>query len=63
MQTYIIRRLLIGVVILFLLSVAVFFLLRIVPGDPAIQRCGLGCTEEQLEERIGIGIEDSEAIA
>jgi peptide/nickel transport system permease protein len=56
-QTYIIRRLLIGVVILFLLSVAVFFLLRIVPGDPAIQRCGLGCTEEQLKairEELGL---------
>ena len=40
MQTFIIRRLLIGVVILFILSVAVFALLRIVPGrsgDPHLR--------------------------
>lgn len=57
MQTFIIRRLLIGVVILFILSVTVFFLLRVVPGDPAIRRCGLGCTEEQLaaiREELGL---------
>ena len=55
MQTFIIRRLLIGIVILFMLSVAVFFLLRIVPGDPAIRKCGLNCTAEQIEaiEEIG----------
>lgn len=49
MQTFIIRRLLIGVVILFILSVAVFLLLRIVPGDPAIRKCGLNCTTDQIE--------------
>lgn len=50
MQTFILRRLMIGVVILFILSVAVFLLLRIVPGDPAVIRCGLGCKDEQLEQ-------------
>jgi peptide/nickel transport system permease protein len=48
MQTFIIRRLLIGALILVVLSVAVFLLLRIVPGDPSIQRCGLNCTSEQI---------------
>jgi peptide/nickel transport system permease protein len=49
-QTFILRRLLIGVVILFILSVTVFILLRIVPGDPAIRICGLNCTEAQIEQ-------------
>ena len=48
MQTFIIRRLLIGAMILVVLSVVVFLLLRIVPGDPAIQKCGLNCTEDQI---------------
>ena len=43
MQTFILRRLMIGVVILFILSVTVFLLLRITPGDPAIRICGLNC--------------------
>ena len=60
MQTYIIRRLLIGVVILFVLSVAVFILLRIVPGsDPAELRCGLNCTPEGIEAaREELGLND-----
>jgi peptide/nickel transport system permease protein len=49
MQTFIIRRLIVGVVILFFLSLIVFTLLSIVPGDPAKQRCGLGCKEEQIK--------------
>ncbi|HYM15365.1 MAG TPA: ABC transporter permease [Dehalococcoidia bacterium] len=57
MQTFIIRRLLIGVVILFFLSVIVFTLLSVVPGNPATQRCGLGCKTEQIkaiEHQLGI---------
>jgi len=49
MQTFILRRLLIGVVILFVLSVAVFYLNRVVPGDPAIRICGLNCTSDQIK--------------
>jgi peptide/nickel transport system permease protein len=49
MQRFIARRLIIGVVILFFLSVTVFLLLHIVPGDPAKQRCGLGCKSEQIK--------------
>lgn len=60
MQTFILRRLLIGIVILFILSVAVFLLLRIVPGDPAVLRCGLGCKPEQLERiRAEMGLDKS----
>ena len=60
MQTFILRRLLIGVVILFILSVTVFWLLRVVPGDPAIRKCGLNCTEEQIEQiREDLGLNKS----
>ncbi len=49
MQRYIIRRLIQGGIILFVLSVTVFLLLRIAPGaDPAIIKCGLSCTDERL---------------
>lgn len=48
MQTFILRRLLIGAVILVFLSIAVFILLHVVPGDPASLRCGLSCKPEQL---------------
>ena len=60
MQTYIVRRLLIGVLILFMLSIAVFLLARVVPGaDPAQLRCGLQCTSEGLEaERERLGLND-----
>jgi peptide/nickel transport system permease protein len=50
MQTFIIRRLLSGLVILFVLSLSVFLLLRIVPGDPAIRVCGLNCTTAQIDK-------------
>lgn len=58
MRTYIIRRLLQAVVILFVLSVAVFMLLRIAPGvNPALVPCGLNCTPQRLdalEEQMGL---------
>ncbi len=57
MQTFILRRLLSGFAILVVLSVAVFALLRIVPGDPAIRICQLNCRAEQLDaihEQLGL---------
>lgn len=57
MQAFIIRRLLIGVLILFVLSVTVFLLLRVVGGNPVILRCQLNCKQEQidaLEEEYGL---------
>lgn len=61
MQRYIARRLLQAVVILFVLSIAVFLLLRIAPGaDPALLRCGISCTEEQREAiRADLGLKDA----
>jgi peptide/nickel transport system permease protein len=57
-QRYIARRLLQAVVILFVLSIAVFLLLRIAPGaDPARLKCGLDCTEERyqaLRQEMGL---------
>lgn len=50
----------IGVVILFFLSIIVFVLLSIVPGDPAKQRCGLGCKDEQITAiRHELGLDKS----
>jgi peptide/nickel transport system permease protein len=49
-QAYIIRRLIGGVIILFILSIVVFVLLRVVAGDSASLLCGLNCTEAGLEE-------------
>ncbi|MDE3095190.1 MAG: ABC transporter permease [Chloroflexota bacterium] len=57
MQTFILRRLLIGVVILVFLSLIVFVLLHVVPGNPAQLRCGLSCRPEQLkaiEHELGL---------
>ena len=50
MQTFILRRLLSGVVILFILSIGVFFLMRVVPGDPVIRICQLNCTPQQIDQ-------------
>ena len=59
MRAYIIRRLLLGVGTLFILSVAVFVMLRIAPGDPAVIRCGLACTDTRLEAIRGqLGLDD-----
>lgn len=59
MRAYIIRRLITGVFILFILSVVVFLLLRIAPGDPANLRCGLDCPPERREAiRDNLGLND-----
>jgi peptide/nickel transport system permease protein len=60
MRAFIIRRLITGVFILFVLSVVVFALLRIAPGDPANLRCGIGARAECMEaERERLGLNDS----
>jgi peptide/nickel transport system permease protein len=59
MRRYVIRRLLLGILILLVLSLAVFALLRVGPGDPAISRCGLSCTPEQIAAiRANLGLND-----
>jgi peptide/nickel transport system permease protein len=49
MLSYILRRLLSGVLILFILSLVVFVLLRVVSGDKAGTICGLNCTEAGIK--------------
>lgn len=60
MRAYIIRRLVIGVFSLFILSVIVFLLLRVAPGDPGSLLCGIGSTPEcQAAVRERFGLNDS----
>jgi peptide/nickel transport system permease protein len=61
MRQYILRRLLQAIVVLAILSVAVFLLLRVAPGaDPARLRCGLMCTEEKYQAlRDEMGLDDA----
>lgn len=56
MAAYVFRRVLLMVTLLFLLSVAVFFLFQMLPGDPARLTCGKACTPEIIEvnrKRLG----------
>ena len=63
MVTYIIRRLLMGIVVIFLMSLIVFFSVRLLPGDPVLifaaqQQSGSGITEEQLDKlRVEYGLD------
>lgn len=56
MTAYIIRRVLGMITLLFLLSIAVFVLFNMLPGDPARLTCGKSCTPvviQQNRERLG----------
>jgi peptide/nickel transport system permease protein len=64
MVTYIIRRLLWGLVVLFLVSLIVFFSIRLVPGDPVLiyaaqlSSGGSSISAEQLEQmRVEYGLD------
>ena len=57
MQRYILRRVIVSAFILVVLSVVVFLLLRVAPGDAALYKCPPPCPETQLEairERLGL---------
>ena len=57
MVAYLIRRVLGMFLLLFLLSISVFFLFNILPGDPARLTCGKACTPviiEQNRHRLGL---------
>ena len=57
MFAYLVRRVLGMVVLLFLLSITVFFLFNLLPGDPARLTCGKACTPviiEQNRHRLGL---------
>jgi peptide/nickel transport system permease protein len=54
---YLVRRIGVGIGLLFLLSITVFFLFSILPSDPARLTCGKICTPELLQsnrERLGL---------
>jgi peptide/nickel transport system permease protein len=48
MQRYIVRRLLMALVIVWFISIAVFILLRVTPGDPALLQQGISATPEKV---------------
>jgi len=48
--TYLIRRIALSVLGLFVLVTLVFFLMKLIPGDPARFRAGPGATREQVEK-------------
>ncbi len=48
MQGYILRRLAMAVIILWFISIAVFVLLRLTPGDPALLQQGINATPETV---------------
>src|SRR3990172_4353666 len=50
MRAYIVRRLIAGVLILLVLSIVVFIMLRIVPGNPGNLRCPIGSPPSCYEE-------------
>jgi peptide/nickel transport system permease protein len=56
MAAYIFRRILLMITLLFMLSVAVFFLFNMLPGDPARLTCGKACTPDLIaanSKRLG----------
>jgi len=57
MAGYIVRRVLQMFLLMFLLSIVVFFLFNLLPGDPARLTCGKACTPEIIEanrHRLGL---------
>lgn len=57
MAGYLVRRLIGMVLLLFLLSIAVFFLFDLLPGDPARLSCGKACSPSIIEanrHRLGL---------
>lgn len=57
MVAYLVRRILGMVVLLFILSIAVFFLFNLLPGDPARLTCGKACTPALIaanRHRLGL---------
>lgn len=58
MTSYVIRRILIGLMILVLLSMVVFILFDLLPADPAALTCGKNCTPEIIEtNRVRLGLD------
>ncbi len=63
MQAFLLRRLLNAIVVLFVISVAVFWLLRVGPGDIAQVALGQGASQERVDElRTHLGLNDPIAV-
>ncbi|HET9681580.1 MAG TPA: hypothetical protein VFP19_06025, partial [Candidatus Limnocylindrales bacterium] len=57
MFAYMVRRFALMFLLLFLISVSVFFLFNLLPGDPARLTCGKACTPQIIEanrHRLGL---------
>ncbi len=50
MVKYVIKRILSLIPVLFVVSIAIFLIIHITPGDPAAVMLGVDATEEQLQE-------------
>jgi peptide/nickel transport system permease protein len=50
MYRYLVRRLLLGLLTIWLVSIAVFVILRVTPGDPTFTQAGTSVTPERIEE-------------
>lgn len=58
MTGYVVKRILTGLLILFLLSVLTFVLFNALPADPAALTCGKNCTPEVIENnRVRLGLD------
>ena len=59
MFAYLVRRLLGMLLLLFLLSITVFFLFSLLPGDPARLTCGKACTPQIIAaNRHHLGLDE-----
>jgi peptide/nickel transport system permease protein len=54
MTTYIIRRLILAVIVLFLVSVFVFLAMRLLPGDPVLMYMSASSVQEVTEEQLDL---------
>lgn len=60
MGRYLLRRLLEGLLVVFLASIVIFLIIRLIPGDPAQQLAGEDATLEDVERiREQLGLNDS----
>lgn len=60
MGAYLVRRVLLMLLMLFLVTVAVFVLFAMVPADPARLTCGKACTPQVIEaNRVRLGLDQS----
>lgn len=59
MTTYILRRLLLLIPVLFGVAIVVFAMIRLLPGDPAVALAGVHATQEYIEQvRSSMGLDD-----